>query len=112
MAPWIRVNGSINRRVLDKYAGTVLMHCIENAGLTLFTLCTRFHYLLPIHVHELIEVKFDFAPNSIVEDLKILLFAVFGRFRVCHKDSNSESETGYTVFRVSKFSNKAGNVIR
>lgn len=56
MAPWIRVNGSVNRRVLDKYAGTILLHCIENVGLTLFTLCTRFHYLLPIHVHEIVQV--------------------------------------------------------
>lgn len=56
MAPWIRVNGSVNRRVLDKYAGTILLYCIENVGLTLFTLCTRFHYLLPIHVHELVQV--------------------------------------------------------
>lgn len=56
IAPWIRVNGSVNRRVLDKYAGTILLYCIENAGLTLFTLCTRFHYLLPIHVYEIIQV--------------------------------------------------------
>lgn len=56
IAPWIRVNGSVNRRVLDKYAGTILLYCIENAGLTLFTLCTRFHYLSPIHVYEIIQV--------------------------------------------------------
>lgn len=63
IAPWIRVNGSINRRVLDKYAGTILLHCIENAGLTLFTLCTRFHYLLPIHVHEVVEVSSSAKSN-------------------------------------------------
>lgn len=56
IAPWIRVNGSVNRRVLDKYAGSILLYCIENAGLTLFTLCTRFHYLLPIHVYEIVKV--------------------------------------------------------
>lgn len=57
MAPWIRVNGSVNRRVLDKYAGTILLYCIENVGLTLFTLCTRFYYLLPIHVYEMVQVS-------------------------------------------------------
>lgn len=57
IAPWIRVNGSVNRRVLDKYAGTILLYCIENVGLTLFSLCTRFHYLLPIHVHEIVKVS-------------------------------------------------------
>lgn len=65
MAPWIRVNGSVNRRVLDKYAGTILLHCIENFGLTLFTLCTRFHYLLPIHVHEIVQV--GQLSNSIIK---------------------------------------------
>lgn len=58
MSPWIRVNGSVNRRVLDKYAGTVLLHCIENVGATLFSLCTRFHYLFPVHVQELIQVRY------------------------------------------------------
>ncbi|XP_055298279.1 general transcription factor 3C polypeptide 1 isoform X2 [Sitodiplosis mosellana] len=61
MAPWIRVNGSVNRRVLDKYAGTILLHCIENVGLTLFTLCTRFHYLLPIHVYEIVQYLEEFG---------------------------------------------------
>lgn len=58
MAPWIRVNGSVNRRVFDKYAGTILLHCIENVGTTLFSLCTRFHYLLPVHVFEIVKVMY------------------------------------------------------
>lgn len=59
MAPWIRVNGSLNRRVLDKYLGTILLHCIENAGITMYKLCTRFYFLLPVHVRELVQVKID-----------------------------------------------------
>lgn len=61
MAPWIRINGSINRRVLDKYMGTILLYCIENPGLTLLQLCTRFHYLLPVHTRDLVNVIFLIA---------------------------------------------------
>lgn len=60
MAPWIRINGSLNRRVLDKYMGTILLYCIENVGLTLFQLCTRFHYLPPMHIKELVQYLEDF----------------------------------------------------
>lgn len=69
MAPWIRVNGSVNRRVLDKYAGTVLLHCIENVGTTLYSLCTRFHYLFPVHVHELMQVD--------IKPFHLILFSTF-----------------------------------
>lgn len=61
MTPWIRINGSLNRRVLDKYMGTILLYCIENVGLTLFQLCTRFHYLPPMHIKELIEYLENFG---------------------------------------------------
>lgn len=61
LAPWIRINGSLNRRVLDKYMGTILLYCIENVGLTLFQLCTRFHYLPPVHIKELVQCLEDFG---------------------------------------------------
>lgn len=64
MAPWIRVNGSVNRRVLDKYAGTVLLHCIENVGTTLNSLCTRFNYVFPAHIQQLIQVKHQFEKKT------------------------------------------------
>lgn len=61
LTPWIRINGSLNRRVLDKYMGTILLYCIENYGLTLFQLCTRFHYLTPVQIKELIQYLEDFG---------------------------------------------------
>lgn len=65
MAPWIRVNGSLNRRVLDKYLGTILLYCVENPGLTIYKLCTRFYFLTPVHVRELVQViAFNFFQNS------------------------------------------------
>ncbi|XP_031625024.1 general transcription factor 3C polypeptide 1 [Contarinia nasturtii] len=80
MAPWIRVNGSVNRRVIDKYAGTILLHCIEHVGLTLFTLCTRFHYLLPIHVHEIVQYLEEFGcitKTTMTKRKKVTLFSKY-----------------------------------
>lgn len=56
LAPWIRINGSLNRRVLDKWMATILLYCIENAGLTVSKLCVRFNFLLPVHIRDLLEV--------------------------------------------------------
>lgn len=95
MAPWIRVNGSINRRVIDKYAGTILLHCIENFGLTLFTLCTRFHYLLPIHVHEIVQVCFS---NTVFIIKLIIIQKSFNILKYLNKIENN-----FNMFHFSHF---------
>lgn len=80
MAPWIRINGSLNRRVLDKYLGTVLLYCIENTGLTLFSLCTRFYYLTPVHMKELVEYLQDMGcvkTISFAKKAKVSLFSSY-----------------------------------
>lgn len=53
--PWLRVNGSLNRRCLDRWLATVLLHCISNAGVSLDQLARRFSLLLPTHVRDLCE---------------------------------------------------------
>lgn len=55
MKPWLRVNGSLNRRCFDRWLATVLMHCASNAGITLDQLARRFYLLLPVHVRDLLE---------------------------------------------------------
>lgn len=55
MKPWLRVNGSLNRRCLDRWLATVLMHCISNAGVTLAQLARRFSLLLPVHVRDMLD---------------------------------------------------------
>lgn len=55
ISPWIRVNGSLNRRVLDRWMGLVLAYCISHAGVTILRISTRFNLMQPIHVRTLLE---------------------------------------------------------
>lgn len=80
MSPWIRINGSLNRRVLDKYLGTILLHCIENTGVTLFNLCTRFYYLTPVHIKEIVDHLESLGclrTSAFVKRAKVLLFSTY-----------------------------------
>lgn len=47
------MNGSLNRRVLDRWMGVILMYCTSHAGLTLEKLARRFNLLIPVQVREL-----------------------------------------------------------
>lgn len=53
--PWIRINGSLNRRVLDRWISVILAHCISSVGITIEQLAKRFNLLVPVHVRELAE---------------------------------------------------------
>ncbi|XP_075148767.1 general transcription factor 3C polypeptide 1 [Haematobia irritans] len=54
--PWIRLNGSINRRVLDRWLGSILSECIARNGCNVQEICIRFSYMFPADVMFLIEV--------------------------------------------------------
>ncbi|XP_034239860.1 general transcription factor 3C polypeptide 1 [Thrips palmi] len=57
MRPWIRVDGTVNRRVLDRLLGAVLGHCMSNPGYSLDRVGERFSPgLQPFHTRELCEV--------------------------------------------------------
>jgi hypothetical protein len=56
--PWIRLDGSINRRALDRFIGSVLMFIICAPGCTLTYLIDKIApALLPCHVRELVQVN-------------------------------------------------------
>lgn len=55
-APWIRVDGSINREVLDKWLGTILNHLSINPSMMLTDLCGRFNVLSPFHIRYSCEI--------------------------------------------------------
>lgn len=55
ISPWIRVNGSLNRRVLDRWMGLVLAYCMSHAGVTILRIATRFNLMQPIHLRTLLE---------------------------------------------------------
>ncbi|KAG8234935.1 hypothetical protein J437_LFUL015503 [Ladona fulva] len=55
--PWIRVDGSLNRRVLDRFLGSVLGHILQNPGCCIKDLGNRFAPALqPCHTRELLEI--------------------------------------------------------
>lgn len=56
--PWLRVNGSLNRRVLDKWMGLVLLHCLQNPGITILDVALRFNLMQALQVRHLLEVCF------------------------------------------------------
>lgn len=55
-SPWIRVNGSLNRQVLDKWLGSILNHLSSNPSMMLTDLITKFNVLSPFHVRNLCEI--------------------------------------------------------
>ncbi|KAL7740438.1 hypothetical protein ACLKA6_013231 [Drosophila palustris] len=57
--PWIRVNGSLNRRVLDRWLGAILSECISRNGCTVHSLFLRFPHLLPVELMLLLELLCD-----------------------------------------------------
>ncbi|KAK2581360.1 hypothetical protein KPH14_008126 [Odynerus spinipes] len=57
MKPWIRVDGVLNRRVLDRMLGAVLTYCLTHPGVTLAKVQSRFvPALQPFHTRELVEI--------------------------------------------------------
>lgn len=48
-APWRRISGTVNRRVLDRLAGAVLSHCMAAPGCTLTSVQGHFHPMLTAH---------------------------------------------------------------
>ncbi|KAK9512897.1 hypothetical protein O3M35_001209 [Rhynocoris fuscipes] len=55
--PWFRVDGTLNRRVLDRLLGTILGHCLSVPGITIKNLQKRFTPALqPVHTLELVDI--------------------------------------------------------
>lgn len=55
--PWIRIDGVLNRRVLDQMLGAVLGYTLLRPGLTMAKIQDRFiPALQPFHTRELVEV--------------------------------------------------------
>lgn len=59
--PWIRVDGVLNQRVLDRMLGAVLSYCVKHPGAYLSKVQARFAPALqPFHCRELVEVTQTF----------------------------------------------------
>lgn len=56
LSPWIRLDGSLNRRVLDRWLGSVLSTILDEPGMSLQELATRYDFIKPVEVACLIEL--------------------------------------------------------
>lgn len=65
--PWIRVNASLNRRVLDRWLGAVLSECVSRVGCTVHSLFLKFAHMVPVDIMFLLELLEDLSCIYLVE---------------------------------------------
>ncbi|XP_014095965.2 general transcription factor 3C polypeptide 1 [Bactrocera oleae] len=53
---WVRLNGTINRRVLDRWLGSILTECISRSGCMVSDICMKFPHLPPVEIMFLLEI--------------------------------------------------------
>ncbi|XP_058798386.1 general transcription factor 3C polypeptide 1 [Phymastichus coffea] len=76
--PWIRIDGVLNRRVLDRMLGAVLCYCFEKPGTSLTNVQNRFTPAIqPYHTRELIEIltRLGCVIMSVQKMSKVTLFS-------------------------------------
>ncbi|KZC03777.1 General transcription factor 3C polypeptide 1 [Dufourea novaeangliae] len=76
--PWIRIDGVLNRRVLDRMLGAVLSYCVTHPGIALTKVQSRFVPVLqPYHTRELVEilVKLECLERIILKKPTVTLFS-------------------------------------
>ena len=87
-SPWIRVNGTLNRRVIDKWLGTILNYLSINPGVYLSELINKFNILTPFDLRWLCEILqiIGCAQMFTISEPEIDLFSsgetTFGKFLI------------------------------
>ncbi|XP_035796337.1 general transcription factor 3C polypeptide 1-like [Anopheles albimanus] len=61
MAPWIQLNGSINKRLLYRWLTAILLYTVSNPGVTLAALYVRFNMMSPFHLRQLVELLGEYG---------------------------------------------------
>lgn len=76
--PWIRIDGVLNRRILDRMLGAVLAYCMNHPGIILSKVQRRFMPALqPFHTTELVEMlaKLECLKIKALHKPKVTLFS-------------------------------------
>ncbi|XP_033321902.2 general transcription factor 3C polypeptide 1 [Megalopta genalis] len=95
--PWIRIDGVLNRRVLDRMLGSILLYCLTHPGIPLSKIQNRFLPVLqPCHTRELIEllIKLECLVKIILEKPRVTLFSKPARIepKITNNDWNVEED--------------------
>ncbi|XP_066593076.1 general transcription factor 3C polypeptide 1 [Prorops nasuta] len=78
MKPWIRIDGALNRRVLDRMLGAILAYCLAHPAVSLAKIQNRFvPALQPFHTRELVEIliKLGCLERKLLKRPKVTLFS-------------------------------------
>ena len=95
MKPWIKIDGKLNRRVLDRLLGAVLSHIMLKPGCTIFHLSQRFHPLAIFAAANIIAMKHLADTNfirSVLHMMTYLLKTVLyfsNEFAICKASKQS-----------------------
>lgn len=75
--PWIRINGTLNRRTLDKWMGSLLLHVLPFPGQYLNDLFNRLSILTPVQIRKLLEylTELDCVELAVKVGPKVNLFS-------------------------------------
>uniref|UniRef100_A0A336L0X8 CSON002604 protein n=1 Tax=Culicoides sonorensis TaxID=179676 RepID=A0A336L0X8_CULSO len=114
--PWIRINGTLNRRSLDKWMGSLLLHILQYPGQYLKEIYNRFAILTPFQIRKLIEflVELDCVELLFKSSPQVSCFStVEDDFNVeCASDFDDEKDVfvqAKTPAAFTKFSLFIGN---
>ncbi|XP_049535938.1 general transcription factor 3C polypeptide 1 [Anopheles darlingi] len=81
MAPWIQLNGMVNKRLLYRWLTAILLYTVSNPGVTLAALYVRFNMMSPFHLRQLVELLSEYGCLSLramqVQVQKPSLFSVY-----------------------------------
>lgn len=90
--PWIKIDGTLNRRVLDRLLGSVLGHCLTCPGILVKKLQERFvPALQPVHTFELLEILVEIECVKLIVIKKSWKCSLFSK-RV---DISTEPSNGF-----------------
>ncbi|XP_074101473.1 general transcription factor 3C polypeptide 1 [Cotesia typhae] len=116
--PWIRIDGTVNRMILEKMLGAILSHCLVHPGIALSQVQTKFvPALQPYHTRELVEilVKLDCLSLRVVRKPPCTLFSSASSIKLYYpakNDGSSELESEIIVETTIGAAIKFGTFIR
>uniref|UniRef100_A0A182Q4G9 Uncharacterized protein n=1 Tax=Anopheles farauti TaxID=69004 RepID=A0A182Q4G9_9DIPT len=80
MAPWVKIDGMINKRMLFRWLTSILLYCVAHPGVPLDVLFVRFNMMAPFHLRQLLEILQDYgcvSLHSMECTMKKTIFSVF-----------------------------------
>ncbi|XP_050071760.1 general transcription factor 3C polypeptide 1 [Anopheles maculipalpis] len=80
MAPWMRIDGLINKRLLFRWLISILLYCVAHPGVPLNVLFVRYNMMSPFHLRQLLEMLQNYGCitlHSMQYTVKKTIFSVF-----------------------------------